>query len=79
MYISQIRLDDVRCFGDGFVIDLEENGEPVMWTSILGNNATGKTTLLRSIAIGLCDEASAAGLLKESDQGYIRRDKRKIQ
>ena len=77
MYISQIRLDDVRCFGDGFAIDLEKNGEPVLWTSILGNNATGKTTLLRSIAIGLCDEASAAGLLKESDQGYIRRGKSK--
>ncbi len=74
MYISQIRLNDVRCFAKDFVINLERNGEPILWTSILGNNATGKTTLLRSIAIGLCDESSAAGLLKESDQGYIRRD-----
>ena len=39
----------------------------------MGDNAAGKTTLLRSIAIGLCDESSAAGLLKESDTGYIRR------
>ena len=74
MYISQIRLDDVRCFNRGFVINLERDGKPILWASILGNNATGKTTLLRSIAIGLCDESSAAGLLRESEQGYIRRD-----
>ncbi len=77
MYISQIKLDDVRCFGKGFVINLERNGEPILWTSILGDNASGKTTLLRSIAIGLCDESSAAGLLKESEQGYIRRGESK--
>ncbi len=75
MYISQIRLDDIRCFGKGFVINLKRNGKPILWTSILGDNASGKTTLLRSIAIGICDESSAAGLLKESEQGYIRRGK----
>jgi energy-coupling factor transporter ATP-binding protein EcfA2 len=42
------------------------------WTVVVGDNAAGKTTLLRSIAIGLCDESSAAGLLKESDSGYVR-------
>jgi len=77
LYISQIRLDDVRCFDKGFVINLERDGKPILWASILGDNATGKTTLLRSIAIGLCDESSAAGLLKESEQGYIRRDESK--
>ena len=29
MYISQIRLDDVRCFGKGFVINLERDGKPI--------------------------------------------------
>lgn len=76
MYISKIELGDVRVFGKGFTIDLEKDGEPVLWASILGNNATGKTTLLRSIAIGICDESSAAGLLKESEQGYIRQGRR---
>ncbi len=41
--------------------------------TLLGDNTTGKTTLLRSIAIGLCDASSAAGLLRESETGYIRR------
>jgi len=36
-----------------------------MWGVILGDNGVGKTTLLRSIAMGMCDEASAAGLLRE--------------
>ena len=39
----------------------------------VGDNATGKSALLKGIAMGLCDEAGAAGLLKESDEGYIRR------
>lgn len=73
MYISRIVLDDVRCFPKGFTLDLKRKGKPVLWTTLLGENATGKTTLLRSIAIGLCDESSAAGLLKESETGYIRR------
>ena len=77
MYISKIRLNNIRCFGTDFIINLDRNSESVLWASILGNNASGKTTLLRSIAIGLCDESSAAGLLKESEQGYIRRGKSK--
>lgn len=78
MYISKIELKNIRCFED-FSIELERNGESVLWTTILGDNATGKTTLLRSIAIGLCDESSASGLLKESDEeGYfIRRSRNK--
>lgn len=72
MYISRIHLKNIRCFKD-LTINLENNGLPILWTVFLGDNATGKTTLLRSIAIGLCDESSAAGLLRESDQGYIRR------
>lgn len=73
MYISKIELKNIRCFEE-LSIDLERDGDPILWTTILGDNATGKTTLLRSIAIGLCDGSSAAGLLKESEEGYIRRD-----
>jgi len=72
LYISDIHLKNIRCFKD-LSLRLVQNGKPVLWTTLLGENAAGKTTLLRSIAIGLCDESSAAGLLKESEQGYIRR------
>lgn len=74
LYISRVRLTNIRCF-DSLDIRLREPGRSVGWTALVGDNATGKSTLLRSIAMGLCDEASAAGLLKESDEGYIRRGK----
>lgn len=72
LQLLRVQLQNVRCF-DKLDIILRKPGEPAGWTLILGDNATGKSTLLRAIAMGLCDEASAAGLLKESDEGYIRR------
>ena len=73
LYVSSIRLENVRCFND-ITLTLSEPTDTASWTVILGDNATGKSTLLRAIAMGLCDEASAAGLMKESDEGYVRRD-----
>jgi hypothetical protein len=72
MYLSRIRLRNVRCF-ESLDLQLGVSTEPTPLSVIVGDNATGKTALMRSIAIGLCDEASAAGLMKESDEGYIRR------
>lgn len=73
MYVSKLKLTNIRCFKK-LSINFEGKSKPILWTTFLGDNSTGKTTLLRSIAIGLCDESSAAGLLRESEQGYIRRD-----
>ena len=72
LYISSVRLENVRCFDD-IEITLSDPADTGNWTVIVGDNATGKSTLLRAIAIGLCDESSAAGLMKESDEGYVRR------
>ena len=45
------------------------------WTLLLGNNGTGKTSLLRCIALCLCDETRAAGLLTEELSGnFIRNE-----
>jgi len=71
MYIKKIVLKNIRCFED-LEIEFDLSGKTPPWTVIVGDNATGKSTLLRSIALGLCDEASAAGLLKESDSGHVR-------
>lgn len=76
LYLSRLRLENIRCFEE-LEIDLGADGQHAGWTVILGDNATGKTALLRSIAIGLCDQASAAGLITESTEGYIRRTKSK--
>ena len=72
LYVSRVTLQNVRCF-ERLDVDLSVTPPGAGWTVLVGDNATGKSTFLRSIAMGLCDEASAAGLLKESDEGYIRR------
>ena len=77
LYLSRVQLSNVRCF-DTLDISLSRSDiGPPGWNLVLGDNATGKSTLLRSIAMGLCDEAGAAGLLKESGEEYIRRGETK--
>ncbi len=73
MYISKVELKNIKCF-EHFSIDLEENGQPILWTMIVGDNSVGKSCLLESIAIGLCDEASAAALMKELPGGLLRKN-----
>jgi predicted ATPase len=62
--LKKIRIKNVRCFHD-LTIDLSTRRGTRNWAVIFGDNGVGKTTLLRCIAMGLCDEASAAGLLRE--------------
>ena len=72
IYISRIRLENVRCFPDETVIYLTQpSQDQPSWTLILGDNGTGKTSLLRSIAMGLCDETAASGLLTELPGPFI--------
>ncbi|MBW2119314.1 MAG: AAA family ATPase [Deltaproteobacteria bacterium] len=73
MHISKIQLTNIKCFEE-FFLDLEKDGEPVFWTMIVGDNSVGKSCLLESIAIGLCDEASAAALMKELSGGLLRKN-----
>ncbi|MDP2276983.1 MAG: AAA family ATPase [Nitrospirota bacterium] len=64
MYITNIEIRNIRCFQE-IRIPVESNGKPCLWTTFLGDNGTGKTTLMRSIAMGLCDKADYSGLLQE--------------
>ena len=80
LYISRIRLVDVRCFQGETVIDLVPPSQyqgQAGWTLILGDNGTGKTSLLRAIAMGLCDETGSSGLLTEMSGEIIRTGSRK--
>ncbi len=50
-YISRIYLENIKCFkGVNDFNLLDENGKIVQWTVILGNNNSGKTNILKSIA-----------------------------
>lgn len=76
LYISRVELENFRCF-ERVTVETDVMAERGPWTLLTGDNASGKSTLLKAIAIGLCDESSAAGLLRESDSGYIRYGKKK--
>lgn len=76
LYISSVTLENIRCF-EYCKIDFQRGR--IGWTVIAGDNNAGKTTILRCLAIGLCDDDSAAALFREPGNGgeFIRRGKSK--
>jgi AAA15 family ATPase/GTPase len=58
MYIKYVELENIKCFLDGDSItrlDLRhEDGLYPGWTVVAGNNGSGKTTFLRSLAFAVC-------------------------
>ena len=74
MHISHIRLKRIRCFDD-LKINLRSRATAKGAFSsllLLGNNAVGKSTILKSIALGLCDPGSASGLLTDMYGSLIK-------
>ncbi len=51
IYLSEIKIENVKCFKKQQTLDLTTNeGKPANWTIILGDNGTGKTTILQLLA-----------------------------
>ncbi|HKZ01516.1 MAG TPA: AAA family ATPase [Pyrinomonadaceae bacterium] len=75
MYVARIYLEHVRSFRK---LDLDlttRSGSkpptPRLRTILIGENGTGKTTLLRAIAVGLADRKDASGLLAEPTGQFV--------
>ena len=71
MYISRIRLKNIRCIDD-LKIDLRSRAATNDSLLLLGNNGVGKSTILKSIAIGLCDRGGASGLVADMYGNLIK-------
>lgn len=71
IYVRGIQLENIRCFRH-FELALEDAGGPCLTTILLGDNAVGKTTILRSIALGLCPESNAISLMKTLPGSFLR-------
>ena len=71
-YISRIRLSNIKCFEEVDINLSQPSQDNASWTLLLGDNGTGKTSLLRSIAMCLCDKTGASGLLTELSGNVIR-------
>jgi AAA15 family ATPase/GTPase len=52
-WLTSITVENVRCFREAQTLRLvDRDGRPAMWTVILGENASGKTTLLQVAVLG---------------------------
>lgn len=75
MWIRRLELNDIRCF-DHFVIDFDNPETSVL---LVGDNGDGKSTILRSLAMGFCDQSSAAALFRELPGEYVAKRERSRQ
>lgn len=82
IYFMDLVLNNIRCFKGEHYLNLSNGkGQPAQWTIILGDNGTGKTTLLRSLAtfhinyIGDHTVRFHIRTLSEVNDGFIRTTK----
>jgi AAA15 family ATPase/GTPase len=74
LIISKIEISNIKCF-EKLTIESISHLQNILYVMLLGDNAIGKSTILKSIALGLCNESDAAALIKASEmQGdFIRK------
>jgi predicted ATP-binding protein involved in virulence len=76
-YLLKLELENIRCFGDKQTLDLCAPGtadRPARWTIILGENGTGKTTLLQVTFLGRHPPKKVSKLYTNKiDLSFIRR------
>lgn len=67
--LVRVKLENIRAFEQ---LDLSFEDGKSQWIMLLGNNAAGKTTFLRSLALGLCNESDAVALMRDTPGNFIR-------
>lgn len=78
--LSSLRLENIRCF-ESLSLDFSgaEHGRPAAWTVLLGNNASGKSTVLKALALALAPTQDALALFaQEQDSSPFLRRKTSI-
>lgn len=75
MYLTRFVAKNIKCFAQ---VELDfpknEDGTYAGWHVLLGTNATGKTTLLQAIAVGLI--GASAGMRLISPATWVRRNEK---
>jgi energy-coupling factor transporter ATP-binding protein EcfA2 len=72
VFLKSIRIENVRAIAD-LELDFDgEDGGARKWTLLLGENGTGKSTILRCIALLLCGRDALPELLGRDPSSWIR-------
>lgn len=71
MFIKKISLRNICSIGE-LDININPSADEGNWLLLLGDNGAGKTSALRSIAIGLCPVSGASALLSELYGEFVR-------
>ena len=74
MKILKLRLENIKCFKEIEISFENDEGGARNWVLFVGDNGQGKTTVLRSLALGLCDEAGVEALRADLYGEFLRRD-----
>jgi hypothetical protein len=74
MYLRHLHLQNLKLLRDLELSFTGEDGKPRMWTVIIGENGTGKTSILQAIALAAAGAPHINGLI-ENNAGAFR-DKR---
>lgn len=74
VYFLRLEVDNLRCFGSNTTLDLSDGkGNWKKWTVILGDNGTGKTTLLQLLAaLEIEKDITTKGSFQYTPVGYTR-------
>lgn len=73
MFLKKLELTDIRCFAQAEVDFDEEGGDNRKWTVLVGENGTGTSTVLKSIALCLAGSDALPELVGNPDS-WIRYD-----
>jgi energy-coupling factor transporter ATP-binding protein EcfA2 len=71
MYLREVTIHNIKCFEDIKLDFHKSDGRIGLWNVIIGENGTGKTTLLQAIAIALLGQKAASVLLPRPS-GWVR-------
>jgi energy-coupling factor transporter ATP-binding protein EcfA2 len=71
VYLKKIRLQNIKCFEDVTLEFPHRDGNYGGWNVILGENGRGKSTILRSIALGVLDPWAASFAVQQ--HGWLTR------
>jgi small GTP-binding protein len=69
LIISKVHLENIRAFSN-LTLDLSQNGG--MFNLLLGENGLGKSTILKSVVIGLSNQSEATSLMAKVQGGLLK-------